>query len=132
MQHSPGGSGAHLFIIQHGVRSRTEPGDQITPQVGFPDAAIPREQCNAAFWDPVWDQPFDVLLLDLAHFFQIGRIIGIVFHGIPETKCQGLFSTPYISLHEKSHCRFLHNGYKVMFYSLLITGKLMPKLEFVA
>ena len=48
----------------------------------------------------------------------------------PETKCQGLFSTPYISLHEKSHCRFLHNGYKVMFYSLLITGKLMPKLKF--
>ena len=55
--------------------------------------------------------------------------IRIDFAVFPETKCQGLFSTPYISLHEKSHCRFLHNGYKVMFYSLLITGKLMPKLK---
>ena len=53
----------------------------------------------------------------------------IDFAVFPETKCQGLFSTPYISLHEKSHCRFLHNGYKVMFYSLLITGNLMPKLK---
>ena len=55
--------------------------------------------------------------------------IKMLFAVLPETKCQGLFSTPYISLHEKSHCRFLHNGYKVMFYSLLITGKLMPKLK---
>lgn len=26
--------------------------------------------------------------------------------------------------------RFLHNGSKVIFYSLLNTGKLVPKLEF--
>ena len=50
-------------------------------------------------------------------------------HAAPETKCQGLFSAPYTSLHEKSHCRFLHNGSKVIFYSLLITGKLVPKLK---
>ena len=56
-------------------------------------------------------------------------ISNTLFLVVPETKCQGLFSTPYISLHEKSHCRFLHNGYKVMFYSLLITGNLMPKLK---
>ena len=57
------------------------------------------------------------------------QLIKIDFAVFPETKWQGLFSTPYISLHEKSHCRFLHNGYKVMFYSLLITSKLMPKLK---
>ena len=39
------------------------------------------------------------------------------------------FWYPYHSLHEKSHCRFLHNGSKVIFYSLLITGKLVPKLK---
>ena len=47
----------------------------------------------------------------------------------PETKCQGLFSTPTIHCMKKSHCRFLHNGSKVIFYSLLITGKLVPKLK---
>ena len=49
---------------------------------------------------------------------------------LPETKCQGLFSTPTIHCMKKSHCRFLHNGSKVIFYSLLITGKLVPKLKF--
>ena len=59
----------------------------------------------------------------------VQSMTGKINPAIPETKCQGLFSTPTIHCMKKSHCRFLHNGYKVMFYSLLITGKLVPKLK---
>ena len=61
----------------------------------------------------------------------VQSMTGKINPAIPETKCQGLFSTPTIHCMKKSHCRFLHNGSKVIFYSLLITGKLVPKLKFV-